>query len=238
MRLSSSWVRGGGGGGGSGRGEEEERQLQRAVGGLPVGEGPLLHRGPGRPRPAPPNWPSECGAGGVPASHKGAPHSSPQPGIGHSPHEVHHPQSSPQQLDEQDIIFMIPILQRRKLRLGLVQLKAQGCSPAPVPSAGSCHCPRGWAHSSGCRGGARTDVVLRGTSWPVLYSPGQCKAGWDLGFSWAHHPAPYRHTHPSAGRPSPPLPNTTISILEIPIKGSQLSLQSPGAPSWAPTSTS
>lgn len=86
--LSPSRVRGEGVVG-SGEGEEET-QLLGGGGGLRV-EGPK----PWETLPCPStNSLGEWGAGGVPAAHKDAPHSLPQPGTGHPPYRGPHFQSS------------------------------------------------------------------------------------------------------------------------------------------------
>lgn len=117
---------------------------------------------------------------------------------------MHHFQSSSQQHSKLDVIFIIPPI--RTLRLGPIKLTAQGCSLTSGPSPGSHHCPRSWAHRGGYRGGVRTDVVLRGHSWPVLFLSRsvQGRLGlWDSPCSSTHHPVPSRHTQFRKALPSP-----------------------------------
>ena len=185
--MGEEGEQGGGGGGGEAAAESTGRTPCRG-GTTPAKQSQEI--------PAPPNWSSEWGAGGAPASMSGGvpPLIAPAKNRTLTP-KMQHLQSSPHSTQQARCYFLISIFQRKKRRLRLVQLKVQGCSLIPVPSPGFCHCPRGWAHS-GVQGWHENRCALKGHSWPVQYSPGQGKAGWDSRILLGSSSCPYKH--PSA----------------------------------------
>lgn len=159
-----------------------------------------------------------------------------QPGTEHSPFRVHHFQSSSQQPSKLETVFIISILQMKKLRLG---------EPSSLPKDAHCHQshlleldniippPRGWL-TEGDSGGMRTDV-LGGHSGPALFFPKSVpgRIGLSMSLQLSTSSCPLQ-THTHQCRKAGPYPCHTHHFPPDPSPGLPAAPQCPGAPSLAP----